>query len=282
MKPTLLGIGAIVLGFAVLVPERERTFEKAIPVSGLVRLDLSTESGGIVVRPGAQDSVHIRIILRPHHELSWLANVENHMRSIEANPPIEQAGNTIRVGYVQNRVLLNSLSMKLEITAPPETEVRARADSGGIRVDGINGPLDFKVGSGGIDAAGVGGGIRAEASSGGIRVRDVKGPIWARAQSGGITALGVAGSIDAAADSGGLNLSQTLPFPISARVDSGGVTVKLDPSGGYEVDASSDTGWVIAPALAAGVVSQHHIGGKLRGGGPLASIKAHSGVVTIH
>ena len=156
----------------------ERTFERTINLSGAANLDLTTDSGGIIVTAGSGGSVRIRGILKSQRRLFAGADVESRIRQIESNPPIEQSGNTIRVGYVQDRHLLRDISMRLEIVVPPESQVRARADSGGIRVEGVRGPVDCKTDSGGIEARHIESEVRAVADSGGIHVRDVKGPVY--------------------------------------------------------------------------------------------------------
>jgi DUF4097 and DUF4098 domain-containing protein YvlB len=200
---------------------------------------------------------------------------------LERRPPIEQNGNSIRVA-VHDRTLLKGISLRLEVEAPPDSRLRARADSGGIDVRGIKGPVDCKTDSGGIHASEIAGEVRAAADSGGIHVLRVNGPVIAHGDSGGVEALEVAGSVDAQVDSGGIRISQTTPAAIKARTDSGGIDVTLARTGGYDIRAHSDSGRITAPEMTvSGTISRHDVNGRLRGGGPLVDVSADSGHVTI-
>ena len=172
--------------------------------------------------------------------------------------------------------------MRLEVEAPRDSRLRARADSGGIEVRGIKGPVDCHTDSGGIRAGEIDGEVRVTADSGGIHVRRVNGPIYARADSGGIEALEIAGSVDAGADSGGVRVSQTIPALIKTRTDSGGVDITLARTGGYDIRAHAGSGRITAPDVTVnGTISRHQIDGRLRGGGPLVDVRADSGNIDI-
>ncbi|MBZ5578539.1 MAG: DUF4097 domain-containing protein [Acidobacteriia bacterium] len=281
MKVT--GRCALLMGVlaAVCQGQSERRFERTLSVTGPLNLELNTDAGGIVVRAGAAGTVRIRGILKGQWHLFWDGGTEERMRQLEAHPPIEQSGNTIRVA-VRDKSLLRGISMRLEVEAPPETQLRARTDSGGIEVQGIHGPVDGQTDSGGIRASEIGGDVRASTDSGGIHVRRVNGEVRARADSGGIDALEVGGRVDAQTDSGGIRISQTKAAAIRARADSGGADIRLAPAGGYDIAAHTESGQVSAPNVTAtGTVSRHGVDGKLRGGGPLVDVRVDSGSVTI-
>jgi DUF4097 and DUF4098 domain-containing protein YvlB len=247
-----------------------------------VDLDIQTDSGGITVTPGGAGTVHIHAVLKGQHGWFDSGDVEHRIRELERNPPIEQNGNRIRIGYVHDRDLLKNVSMRLEIQTPRESKVRARADSGGIRVEGIQGPADCHTDSGGIDVRDLGSEVRAAADSGGIRIENVKGSAYARVDSGGIEANGIAGPIDAETDSGGIRLAQTSAAPIRAKADSGGVTIRLASNAGYDVNVESESGHIsVRDVTVNGEISKRHIEGKIRGGGPTVNVKVDSGDVSV-
>ncbi len=266
----------------LLTAAEEGSFEKSLTVSGPVDLDVKTDSGGITIRQGSSGSVSIHAILKADH--GWFGSsgdVEARIRELERHPPVEQNGNHVRVGYVPGNEL-KDISMRLEIETPADTQLRARADSGGIRVEGVRGPVDCKTDSGGIEIHDVSANVHAAADSGGIHVRNVKGALFAHVDSGGIEATGIAGSIDAQSDSGRVNLAQTTAAPINAKAESGGVTVTLAHGAGYDIDADTDSGRISIPEMTVhSSFSSHHVEGKVAGGGPLVKIQADSGSVTI-
>src|ERR1039457_2784516 len=223
----------------------EGSFDRTLSVTGFVDLDLTTDAGGIRVTPGPPGTVRIHVILKAGDNWFTLGNVESHIRELEAHPPIEQNGNSIRVA-VRSKSLLRGISMRLEVEAPSDSRLRAHADSGGIDV------------------------------------RRVRGPVYARADSGGIEALEIAGSVDAGADSGGVHVSQTTPASIKARTDSGGAEITLARAGGYDIRAHAGSGGITAPNVTvSGTISRHDVNGRLRGGGPLVDVQADSGHIDI-
>ena len=257
------------------------SFERTLRVTGFVDLDLVTDAGGIFIVPGPPNTVRIRGVLKAENNWFGGGNVEGRMRELEAHPPIEQSGNTIRVA-ARDRSLLRGIAMRLEIEVPHESRLRARADSGGINVRGIKGPVDCRTDSGGIHATEIDGEVRAAADSGGIHIRRINGPVHAHADSGGIEALEIAGAVDAEVDSGGVRVSQTTPAFIKARTDSGGVVITLAKTGGYEIRAYANSGRITAPEVTVrGAVSKHELNGMLRGGGPVVDVRADSGQIDI-
>ena len=212
----------------------EGSFDRTLTVSGPVDLDVMTASGGIDVTSGSSESLHVHAILKAEGGWFGSGDVKKRIEELERHPPIEQSGNHVRIGYVQDRNLLKGISIRLEIQAPLATQLRARADSGGIAVDGIAGPVDCKTDSGGIHVKDVKADVHATADSGGIHLDNITGAAYAHVSSGGIEALDVAGSIEAQADSGAIRVSQTKAAPIRAKAESGGVRVKLAPGAGYE------------------------------------------------
>jgi hypothetical protein len=283
MKRTLPGLAAVCLSLTLCHAATELTFEKDLNVGGAVNLDLITDSGGIEVTRGAPGAVHIRGILRASH--GWFegaGDVQERMQRLQKNPPIQQSGSTIRIGYVSDKWLLKGISLRLEISAPPDAQVQAKVDSGGIRVDGVKGPVECKADSGGIDIAHADAEVHASTDSGGIHIHDIRGPVFARADSGGIDALDIHGSIDVSTDSGGIHMSQTSAAPVKAHADSGGASLKLAPGSGYDLKIHSDSGRIqVAEMTVHGTISEHHYEGTVRGGGPRVDIDVDSGNIDI-
>lgn len=272
-------IPSLMLGVSVAAIAAEGSFDRSLSVSGPVNLDVRSDSGGIVVTSGSSGSVRVHAVLKANN---WhnMDDVQSRIRRLEDHPPIEQDGNHIRIGYA-DRALLRGISMHFEIETPVETELKAEADSGGIRVNGINGPLNCKADSGGIEVRDASADVHASADSGGIHIHHVQGAVTARADSGGIQATEIAGAIDASADSGHLELSQTSAAPIRARADSGGISVKLASGAGYDVRADADSGGISVARVNAVNSNRHHLEGKIGSGGPLVSVSTDSGGISI-
>jgi hypothetical protein len=283
MRTVALGLISIAMTSGLLIgAEEQGSFDKSLTVTGAVDLDVKTDSGGIVVVTGSPGFVRIHAILRAQHGWFGSGDVAAHIRELEHNPPVQQDGNRVKIGYVQNRDLLTDVSMHLEIETPPDTRLQARVGSGGIRVAGIHGLADCRTDSGGIEVNDVGSGVHAVADSGGIHIHSAKGPVFAHADSGGIEATDVARDVDAQTDSGRIEISQTSPATIHAKADSGGVRVKLAAGAGYDINAESDSGHIsVAEMTINSAFSRHHVEGKVRGGGPLVNVRVGSGGISI-
>jgi len=284
MKALLLGLLLVTVGTGLSLGEQaDGSFNGSVAISGPVDLDVRTDAGGISVKAGSPGSLHIHAILKAQH--SWLDfdNVTTRIRELEHNPPVEQNGNRVLVGYVHDRDLLKGISVRFEIETPSDTRLRARADSGGVEISGIHGLVDCKTDSGGIEIENVGSDVHAEADSGGIHINHVKGAVFARVDSGGIDATEIGGALDVQSDSGHMRLSQTIASPIHAKADSGGISVTLVPGAGYDISAEVGSGRISVPEMTmSSAFSRHHIEGRIRGGGPPISIRAHSGGITIN
>lgn len=259
----------------------EAAFERTLTVTGPVSLDVSANSGVIRILRGEAGAVQIRGVARARSTFFIWGDLAGRMRRIEENPPIAQDGNTIGVGDVTDRWLLRGINLLVEIITPPETEVRALADSGDIRIEGIDGPVECETDSGQIEISNAGAEVRATSDSGSIHIQVVKGPVDARSDSGRIEALEIAGTIDATTDSGSIQLSQTIVAPVCAKSDSGRIRVKLADNGGYCIRARTDHGEIEMPVLTRQRLSRHELEGDVRGGGSVVDLETDSGGIEV-
>ncbi|HVO98877.1 MAG TPA: DUF4097 family beta strand repeat-containing protein [Bryobacteraceae bacterium] len=259
----------------------EATFERTLPVNGPVKLDVSVNSGVIRVLRGEPGEVKVRGVVRARSSFFPWRDVAGRLRRIETDPPVARDGNCIGVGDVADRWLLRGINLLVEITTPPDTEVRALADSGDIRIDGIAGPVECEADSGEINIANICAEVRARADSGSIHLRSVNGPVDARADSGHIEALDIAGTVDATTDSGDIHLSQTKVAAICAQADSGRIRVQLAQEGGYSIRARTDNGRIELPALTRQRTSHHELEGEVRGGGSVVDLETDSGDIEV-
>ena len=265
-----------------IIAAQEGSFDRSVSVSGPVDLDIRTDSGGITVEPGQSSTVQIHAILKAEGNWFGSGDVAGRIRELERNPPVEQNGNTVRIGYVHDGNLLRGISMRVEVRTPADTHLRAHADSGGIHVEGLKGPIDCKTDSGGIQVRDIQSDVHVAADSGGIRIDHVDGAVTARVDSGGVEATNVTGQIDAQADSGSVRLSQTQAAPIRAKADSGGVSVRLAKNAGYNLSVEADSGNISVPEMTVkSGFSSHHIQGQVGSGGPPVEIRVSSGNVSV-
>ena len=222
----------------------EGRFDRTLNVTGPVNLDIRTGSGGIHIAAGPTNSVHVVARVRAN---DWFdSDPARRVREIEANPPIQQDGNTIRIGQVGDTELYRRVRIEYEVTVPEATTVSSTAGSGGQTIRHVHGS------------------VHATAGSGGIRIDDTQGDVHATAGSGGIRLTGVRGAVVARAGSGGIHVSiaDNLPFELDASAGSGGIAnhQPMTPIGG---------------------ISRHRVHGTVRGGGPRVELSTGSGGIVI-
>jgi Putative adhesin len=303
LRSSFLAIALVVLlasAFAA-ASTPQGTFDKTFQVSGPVNLEVQTHSGDIIVRSGPAGSVSIRgkIFVSDH----WLAgNRHSEVAEIEQKPPLRQDGNSIHIDYVNAR----DISVDYEITVPADTAVRAHTGSGDQTIEGVHGDADLESGSGDMRLSQLTGEIRVHTGSGNVKAREIAGPVRGGAGSGDIeveetgagdidlhtgsgnvTVRGIQGAFRAEAGSGDITAEGAQTGGWEIRTGSGNVHVRLPANAAFDADISTSSGTLdiaapITMTVQGRVQETHkHIAGKVRGGGPLLSLRTGSGDIHI-
>jgi hypothetical protein len=297
----------------------EGHFDRTLKVTGPVDLGVETGSGSISVRAGGSGSVEVRGTIRGN---GWLSNsdIETHVHALESNPPIEQDGNRIRVGHIEDRDLTRNISISYELVVPAETRLRSETGSGSQTLEGIAGPAETSSGSGSLRISRIGAEVHARTGSGSIELDSVRGNVKASSGSGSIHATGIAGGLVASTGSGDVKLEQTAAGDVevqtgsgtvelsgvkgSVRVStgsgtiraqgepagpwrlhtaSGRVTVHLPEQAAFDLEAHTSSGRIEStlPITVQGSISPRELHGKVRGGGSLVELSTSSGSIHI-
>lgn len=306
MKSRLPAAIAVLLQIALssgLLQGREvaqGSFERRLNVSGAVELDVSTGAGQIQVRPGEASSLHVSATIRVHD--MDRARAEEKVRRLQANPPIEQTGNIIRIGHIQDRELSRNVSISYELTVPAATRLRSQTGSGNQEIEGIRGPLNASTGSGDLTISKVGeevsaetgsgrieldaieGKVRASTGSGSIQAAGVRGDFEVSTGSGSVTATGVRGSLRASTGSGSITAEGEPAREWILHSGSGSISVRLPAEAAFDLDAHTSSGGVSIdhPFTAEGSLRPNALRGKVRGGGFRLEAHTSSGNIHIH
>lgn len=314
----ILGLCLFGTGCLVAHPATEGSFERTLNVSGQVDLDVSTGSGNIDVRTGGASTVRVRGLIRARDGFG--ASAAEKVRYLETNPPIEQTGNVIKIGRIDNREYSRNVSIDYELEVPQQTRLKARSGSGNVTAVGLNGTIELNSGSGNVRSSEVGGEVRAQTGSGNIEIDSVRGSLQASTGSGNIRAQSIGGGLRARSGSGDLHAEQSAPGDVdletgsgnieaagiqgglhaqtgSGRIDIGGepsggwsvqagsgnVTIRLKPDVAFDLYAHTSSGRVRSdhPVTVTGIVSPKELRGKVRGGGPLIEAKTGSGDIRV-
>ena len=296
-------IGLVVLFATTIVfaSTPQGTFDRTFSVSGPVDLEVLTRSGDVTVRTGSSSAViiHGKIFVGDR----WLrGGRQGEVNEIEQHPPIRQEGNSIHIDYLT----AHDISVDYEITVPPDTTVRSRSGSGDQTIEGPRGNVDIQTGSGDLRLARLTGEIRLQTGSGDVRAHEISGTVKGGAGSGdieieetgpgdvdlhtgsgNINVRGIQGGFHAEAGSGDITAEGTQRGAWEIRTGSGNVHVRLPGNAAFDADVSTSSGTVNVDSPIEMTVqgriqeSRKNIRGKVRGGGPLLSVRTGSGDVHI-
>ena len=312
------GAVLICLLFAVPVFAAEGEFQRTLSVNGSVNIDLTTGSGSVQVHTGPSNQVQVTGHIKA---TDWFGSgSEERVKKLAANPPVQQSGNSIRIGHIDDPDLRRNVSISYELTVPAETQLRSETGSGNQSIDGIRGILEAQSGSGGLRISNIGNSVRASTGSGNIEIDKVQGSVRAKAGSGSIRATGIAGGLEADTGSGRITLEQTAPGAVRAETGSGGmelhgvhgslearagsggiradgdptgswmartgsgtVELKLPSSAAFDLNAHTSSGSISVnhPVTVEGAIGKREIRGKVRGGGVPVEVTTGSGNIEI-
>jgi DUF4097 and DUF4098 domain-containing protein YvlB len=288
---------------ATAVPSFARVeghFERTLTVNGAANLDLTTGSGEVTIRTGGANQVSVKA--RVTSSDWWGGSPEAAVHSVEANPPIEQSGSSIRIGYNIPEDAKHHVAISYEITLPPDTTLNVNTGSGEISVEGVRASAKLHTGSGDIRANDLGPNSRMETGSGSIRAASVAAPVTAstgsgsiqadltgggdvdvHTGSGGVEVRGVNGGLRARTGSGHINVDGNVKGAWQLHTGSGGVRMTLGKSGGFDLDVHTGSGSIHSdePVTVQGSFGRRELKGKVRGGGPEVEVSTGSGDVEI-
>jgi hypothetical protein len=302
-KRSLVGLVVVLLA-TVASASVQGTFQRTYQVTGSVDLEVLTHSGDIIVRGGPAGSVSVsgKIHVGNYFFDLGISGRWADVQELEKNPPIRQAGNSIRIDYVNMR----NVAIDYEITVPQDTRVRTRtgsgdqtleslkgsfdleSGSGDMRLRYLNGEVHLHTGSGDVEGRNVSGAITARAGSGDIRFeQSAKGDVDVQTGSGNIELRGLEGGLHAEAGSGDLTVEATRVAPCQIRTGSGNVLLHLPSDAAFNLEANTSSGSVIVDQPVTMTIqgrvqeSRKSINGAVRGGGPLLAVHTGSGDVHI-
>lgn len=259
-------------------PAVNGSFARTFSVSGPIRLELSNASGDVDITEGAAGTVAIQAEV--HASGFGFENPQKRLDDIVSNPPIEQRGDTIRIGKNFSRMRNVSISYKIQV--PHETEVDANVASGAEDIRGLRGPVKVRsasgtinvekidrdaqlsTASGSVTAENVGGDVQVSSASGNVTVSGVKGDARVHVASGVVRISQPGGRVDGSTTSGEVEIqgaeNDVTAHSVSGRVyvqgnpgaqgywnlrtTSGGVQINIPPSANFHLSADAVSGQI--------------------------------------
>jgi DUF4097 and DUF4098 domain-containing protein YvlB len=301
----------------------EGSFDRTLKVNGAVDLEIQSGSGNITVHQGDSNSVVIHGHIKASE--SWFnsngMSAEEKVKRIEQNPPVEQNGNSIRIGHIADESLRNNISISYDVTTPKGTSLHSSTGSGDEKISDIDGPVRANSGSGNLTISNIASEVRANAGSGDLSISNVHGRAYTETGSGNIKATQIAGGFDARAGSGDITFDQTASGSVHVQTGSGNihlhnvsgsveagagsgdvqvqgtmagdwrihtgsgeVEVNLPSDAKFNVHAHSSSGGVHVnhPVTMQGALRRNEIEGTVNGGGTLLDISTGSGSIRVN
>ena len=280
----VLAAAAMLSCGAVFGADAEGSFDSTLNVTGPVDLDVQTGSGRIEVHAGGSSAVVIHGTIRVREGFFGSMGGREKVHAIETHPPIQQNGNVIRIGQLEDPELRRGVSIEYALTVPAVTRLRCNTGSGSVTLDGLHGPVNAETGSGSVTISKIGDEVRAHTGSGRIELDSIQGSVDAHTGSGEIRGSRITGRIVADTGSGTVNVEQTGSGDIKAHTGSGGVTVRTATDTGFELRAHTGSGSIICdrPMTVHGTIGKHELMAKVGGGGSaIVDVSTGSGSIRI-
>ena len=238
-------------------PAATGAFDRTLNVTAPIRLELSNASGEVKIAGSSDNKVHVHADVRASG-ISF-DSPQKRVDAVVSNPPVEQKGDTIRIGKDFNRV--HNVSIAYTIEVPHDTEistqllsgpqsitnvrgpVKADAASGSIHVENVDRQTTLNTLSGSIDVQNIGDDLRASSASGSVTVSKIKGDVRISALSGMTQIADPGGRVDADTASGSVEVQGAMR-DVKARAVSGTVNVQGNPGDTSYWDLKTTSGVV--------------------------------------
>jgi DUF4097 and DUF4098 domain-containing protein YvlB len=255
--------GIAIAAFAVVAsgchmgPAATGAFDRSFTVTAPIRLELSNASGSVTITGSGDNKVHIHGDVRSSG--MGFDSPQKRLDAVVGNPPVEQKGDTIRVGKDLSHI--HNVSIAYTIEVPHDSEintqiasgsqiitnvrgpVKAEAASGSIKVSGVERQTTVNTLSGSIDAENIGDDLRAGSASGSVTASKIKGDVRISALSGQTQIIGPGGRVDADTASGSVEV-QGATRDVKAHAVSGTVNVQGNPGDTSYWDLKTTSGVV--------------------------------------
>ncbi len=205
----LWAVAASLATAALYGASAQGAFDRTLKVTGAPEIEVTTGIGSITVRPGDSSTVRVRWIIKATDGWLGSGNAGQKMQRIEANLPVLQNGNFIRIGRIEDPDLRRNISISFELEVPPTTQLKCTTGSGNLSITGIQGPVKASSGNGSLELTSIGGDVFGSTGSGNVRAASIHGEVHLTSGSGSIQALGVAGPFFISTGSGDVTLQET-------------------------------------------------------------------------
>src|SRR6266481_1625764 len=270
--PLVLFSASFVLAGCYNGPAASGTFDRSYSVTGPIRVELANASGDVDITGSADGKVHVHGEVRASGFGS--DTPQKRLDETVSNPPIEQRGDTFRIGKEFSH--MRNVSIAYTIQVPRDTEVIATVASGAQTIRNVRGP------------------VKVQSASGSVRVEKIERDAQLSTASGSVSATDIGNEVHVTSASGSVNVSNTsgeveiqgAASDVQAHAASGRVSVQGNPGANsyWELKTVSGTVQLVVPASANLHLSAEATSGEIRTDIPIVveeqgkhSLRAHMG-----
>ena len=280
------------------------------------KLVMEADAGSVELKGGASSGAHIvitsdyedtrdnfdfkyeesagqlKIIVKKKGSEGWLhiSGKDIHAPHFEIKIPTQTAvdvktgGGHIELDSVKGTATLRTSGGHVEVNEL-EGPLKVETSGGHISLKGVTGDASVETSGGHIEASTLKGKLHAETSGGHISLKDVSGDIDASTSGGHISITGAGGRVKAETSGGHVEVAFARGNARGGEIESsgGGVTVSVDPSLGFDVDAETGGGTVNSdvPITIEGRQSKSSLKGTIGRGGEALHLRTSAGSINI-
>jgi hypothetical protein len=255
---------ALALASCNLGETRYGSFSRSLEVSGPVNLEVDSGAGSITVHVGSDSSVSVSARIRARGSFSGMSP-ETKIQRLRANPPIEQHGQTIRIGRIEDSELTRNVFISYDLYVPAQTRLTLKTGAGTQFIQGTQLPLEAWSGAGSITVENVGGNAEVHTGAGSIEIRSPQGTVTADTGAGTVRAKGEP------------------KHDWRIQVGAGSINLEVPLKASFDLQAESGFGRVtVNPQLKLdGSVSHGRVYAKVGDGGPTVRLSSGAGSIRI-
>lgn len=269
---------------ASVAQDAAHDWSKVYQVSDKPALTLETGDAGVEIHScGSCRTIHVSV--HTNQKLSDYVLDERQDQNRVTFRLKEKPNLGFHIGWNENK------KTRVMVETPANLALEARVSDGSVDARGLTGEFQVQSSDGSVNLYDVHGNINASTSDGSVSIHHSTGQVEARSSDGSVDVEGKYDKVKMRTNDGSVKLAlaegSQLTQPSEISSSDGGVTVRLPHSLNADLDVRASDGSIQCdlPLKLDGYTtkgsSDHHIAGRLNGGGVALSVHTSDGSVSI-
>ncbi len=269
-----------------VAPAHARTWSQDWTVGAHPTIHVRTDDGHVRVHRGGAGRVTAQV---EYLVKVWGLHSTLHGPTVEMTRQGDSIDVVANVGSRTTVVFFGGVSetFHIDVTVPPDCDLRVRSGDGAVESDALNGSVDLETGDGRVTLKGGRGRIRLWTGDGGIDAEGLDGVVTAHTGDGGMDLSGRFDRVDARTGDGHMTVDARPGSRLADewRIESGDgrVTLRIPRDLKALLDVATRDGRVRVDLPIAGKdsFSEHAVRGTLNGGTVPLRVRTGDGGVTL-